>query len=64
MRDNQALPAAELPERLLAELRAWQPASLSQQDDITLVVIDVLESVAKPEQIPVLQVSEGRNENL
>jgi phosphoserine phosphatase RsbU/P len=64
MRDNQALPAKEVPERLLAELRAWQPASLSQQDDITLVIIDVLESAAKPGEIPVVQVSEGCNENL
>jgi sigma-B regulation protein RsbU (phosphoserine phosphatase) len=41
MRKNQSRPGAELLERLLAELRAWQPASLSQQDDITLVLIDV-----------------------
>jgi hypothetical protein len=27
---------------LLAELRQWQPASAAQQDDITLIVIDVL----------------------
>jgi sigma-B regulation protein RsbU (phosphoserine phosphatase) len=42
VRDNQASPAPELSGRLLAEVRAWQPASLSQQDDITLVIIDVL----------------------
>ena len=42
MRANVASPASELSERLLAEVRAWQPASLSQQDDITLLVIDVL----------------------
>lgn len=34
-------PPSELTDRLLAEIRAWQPASLAQQDDITLVVIDV-----------------------
>jgi phosphoserine phosphatase RsbU/P len=42
VRDNQARTAAELSERLLAEVRAWQPASLTQQDDITLIVIDVV----------------------
>jgi len=26
---------------MLSEIRAWQPPSLPQQDDITLVVIDV-----------------------
>jgi phosphoserine phosphatase RsbU/P len=41
VRDNQSCPAPELAERLLAELRAWQPAGLTQQDDITLIVIDV-----------------------
>ena len=34
-------PPSELTDRLLAEIRAWQPASMAQQDDITLVVIDV-----------------------
>jgi len=33
---------AELSKRLLAEIRHWQPAAVPQQDDITLVVIDVL----------------------
>ena len=42
VRANESCPASELSERLLGEVRAWQPASLSQQDDITLVVIDVL----------------------
>jgi phosphoserine phosphatase RsbU/P len=41
VRENQSRPAPELAERLLAELRAWQPAGLTQQDDITLIVIDV-----------------------
>jgi hypothetical protein len=31
-----------LSDQLLSEIRRWQPASLSQQDDITLIVIDVL----------------------
>ena len=42
VRDNQSRPAPELAERLLAELRAWQPARRMQQDDITLIVIDVV----------------------
>jgi sigma-B regulation protein RsbU (phosphoserine phosphatase) len=41
IRKNQSRPSAELLEQILAEIRAWQPASLAQQDDITLVVIDV-----------------------
>lgn len=40
--DTQTRPAAELVGRLLKEIRDWQPASLGQQDDITLVVIDIL----------------------
>ena len=42
LRNNPSLPAAELSLLLLSEVRAWQPASTSQQDDITLIVIDVL----------------------
>ena len=41
IRKNQSRPSAELLEQMLAEIRAWQPATLPQQDDITLVVIDV-----------------------
>jgi phosphoserine phosphatase RsbU/P len=41
VRDNQSRPAPELSELLLEELSAWQPAGLTQQDDITLIVIDV-----------------------
>ena len=41
IRNHQSRPPAELLEQLLAEIRAWQPASLPQQDDITLVAIDV-----------------------
>ena len=41
VRENQSRPAPKLAERLLAELSAWQPAGLTQQDDITLIVIDV-----------------------
>jgi sigma-B regulation protein RsbU (phosphoserine phosphatase) len=42
VRENQYRPSSELSDRLLAELRHWQPASTTQQDDITLIVIDVL----------------------
>jgi phosphoserine phosphatase RsbU/P len=40
--ENRLLPASELSDRLLSELWHWQPASTTQQDDITLIVIDVL----------------------
>jgi sigma-B regulation protein RsbU (phosphoserine phosphatase) len=42
LRGNQSYTAGELSEHLLAEVRNWQPVSMSQQDDITLIVIDVL----------------------
>ena len=41
IRMYQSRPPAELLEQMLSEIRIWQPASLSQQDDITLVMIDV-----------------------
>lgn len=40
--ENQSSPPSELSEKLLSEIRRWQPASVTQQDDITLIVIDVL----------------------
>ena len=42
VRDNQSHSASKLSDELLAELRRWQPSSLAQQDDITLIVIDVV----------------------
>ena len=42
IRNNQSRPPSELADQLLSEIRLWQPASLAQQDDITLVVIDVV----------------------
>jgi hypothetical protein len=42
VRDNQSRPPAELSEQLLSEIRVWQSASVAQQDDITLIVIDVV----------------------
>ena len=42
VRDNQSRPPSELSEQLLSEIRIWQSASVAQQDDITLIVIDVV----------------------
>jgi sigma-B regulation protein RsbU (phosphoserine phosphatase) len=42
LRDNQSRPPAELSEQLLSEIRVWQSTSVAQQDDITLIVIDVV----------------------
>jgi phosphoserine phosphatase RsbU/P len=41
VRNNPACAPAELSGRLLREIRDWQPAATSQQDDITLLVVDV-----------------------
>jgi sigma-B regulation protein RsbU (phosphoserine phosphatase) len=41
LRSNQSSPPSELSDRLLSEIRHW--SSMSQQDDITLIVIDVLQ---------------------
>jgi sigma-B regulation protein RsbU (phosphoserine phosphatase) len=42
VRNNQSRPPSELLDQLLTEIRQWQPASIAQHDDITLMVIDVL----------------------
>ena len=42
VRDNQRRPASELSDQLLSAIRCWQPASVTQQDDITLIVIDAV----------------------
>ena len=42
IRANQGRPPAELCDGILAAIRQWQPASVTQQDDITLIVIDVV----------------------
>jgi sigma-B regulation protein RsbU (phosphoserine phosphatase) len=42
VRNNQSRPPSELADHLLCEIRRWQPASMDQQDDITLIVIDVV----------------------
>ena len=41
LRRNQSRPPSELSDQLLSEISIWQPAVLGQQDDITLIVIDV-----------------------
>jgi phosphoserine phosphatase RsbU/P len=41
VRDNQFCPPSELSQQLLSEIGVWQSASVPQQDDITLIVIDV-----------------------
>jgi len=42
VRNNQSRPASELSDQLLSEIHHWQPGSLAQKDDITLIVIDVV----------------------
>ncbi|HYL61843.1 MAG TPA: PP2C family protein-serine/threonine phosphatase [Candidatus Methylomirabilis sp.] len=42
VRNNQSRPPSELVDQLLSEIRQWQPGSIAQQDDITLIVIDVV----------------------
>jgi sigma-B regulation protein RsbU (phosphoserine phosphatase) len=42
VRGNPAAPGPDLIQILLKALKTWQPPGLSQQDDITLVVLDVL----------------------
>ena len=40
--DNRLQPASELSRQVLSELQRWRPAAVNQQDDITLIVVDVL----------------------
>ena len=42
VRNHHSRPPAELSDQLLSEIRQWQPASVTQQDDITLIIIDVV----------------------
>jgi len=42
VRGNRSQPAPVLAQLVLSDLRHWSPASTAQQDDITLIVIDVL----------------------
>jgi len=40
--ENRSRSPSDLVDQLLSEIRLWRPASSEQQDDITLVVIDVM----------------------
>jgi sigma-B regulation protein RsbU (phosphoserine phosphatase) len=42
VRDNILQPASELSRQVLSELERWRPAGVNQQDDVTLIVVDVL----------------------
>ena len=42
IRMNQSRSPSAFADQLLAEIRLWQPATSTQQDDITLIVIDVI----------------------
>ncbi|HXJ96918.1 MAG TPA: PP2C family protein-serine/threonine phosphatase [Terriglobia bacterium] len=42
VRSYQSRSPSDLSDQVLSEIRHWQPASLAQQDDITLIVIDVV----------------------
>ena len=42
VRSNRSQPASELSRQVLSELQKWRPVAVSQQDDITLIVVDVL----------------------
>jgi sigma-B regulation protein RsbU (phosphoserine phosphatase) len=42
VRANRLQPASELSREVLSELQKWRPTAVNQQDDITLIVVDVL----------------------
>jgi sigma-B regulation protein RsbU (phosphoserine phosphatase) len=42
VRNGQRSSPSELSDQLLSAVRYWQPASITQQDDITLIVIDAV----------------------
>jgi sigma-B regulation protein RsbU (phosphoserine phosphatase) len=42
VRENQGRTPSELSDEMLSAIRRWQPAHIPQQDDITLIVIDVV----------------------
>ncbi len=42
VRNNRMQSASELSRQVLSELQRWRPAAVNQQDDITLIVVDVL----------------------
>jgi sigma-B regulation protein RsbU (phosphoserine phosphatase) len=42
LRRDRSLQASELSRHLLSALKEWQPAAVEQQDDITLIAVDIL----------------------
>jgi phosphoserine phosphatase RsbU/P len=42
LRQNQSCSPSELADELIAQIGHWRPASTTQQDDITLIVVDVV----------------------
>ena len=48
VRNNESRPPLELSNQLLSEIRRWQPPSTTQQDDITLAVIDIVSPRCPP----------------
>jgi phosphoserine phosphatase RsbU/P len=42
VRNNLSHPPSDFLDQLLIEIHRWQPASMDQHDDITLIVIDVV----------------------
>jgi serine phosphatase RsbU (regulator of sigma subunit) len=42
IRNTRSRSASEMSDQMLSEIRLWRPAALGQQDDITLMVIDVV----------------------
>jgi serine phosphatase RsbU (regulator of sigma subunit) len=39
---NHSRVPSEFLNQLLSEIRQWQPASVDQKDDITLIVVDIV----------------------
>lgn len=42
VRNYRMQPASEVSRQVLCELQRWRPAAMNQQDDITLIIVDVL----------------------
>jgi len=42
--EGRGRPASELSREVLRGVESWRPAAITQQDDITLIVVDILES--------------------
>jgi len=42
VRNHRLQPASELSRQVLSALQRWRPTAVNQQDDITLIVVDVL----------------------